>query len=146
MTASKMVKPEGEEQNDKNEPHQYISGWIDFAEKFTDFQLIQDANTGEIYAIRNPEKISDEVDHGKEILEITPEAWGSLKVAKIDPKTQEIIKVERMITKQDIDSIGSYLSFLEGQFTVHEMQEAERLASRYVDKKMKEEKKEKEKI
>jgi hypothetical protein len=32
-------------------------------------------------------------------LEIAPEAWGSLKVAKIDPKTQEIIKVERMVTK-----------------------------------------------
>ena len=71
--------------------------------------------------MRNLEKISDDIDHGEEILGQFPEAWGSLKIAKIDPKNQEIIKVERMVTKKDIDSISSYLSFLEGQFTVHEM-------------------------
>ena len=114
MTAYKMIKPEGEKWNNPNERLEYISGWIDFAEKFIDFQLIQDANTGEIYAIRNYEKISDELDHGKDILGVSPEAWGSLKVAKIDPQKQEIIKVERMVTKQDIDSISSYLSFLDG--------------------------------
>ena len=87
----------------ESEYDENVKSWVEYMNKFTEFQMLQDKKSGEIYALNTAfmEKALEQ-DPGKEVMGVLPSSWGSIRVAQIDSNDGSLSNINRMVTQKDI--------------------------------------------
>ena len=77
--------------------------WVNFLKEFIDFHIIQNEETGEIFAVSEPSE-------GQ-----VPLKWGNLNRAQLQNGQME--EITRNVSPEDIEQAYDYLCFLENTYT-----------------------------
>ena len=77
--------------------------WVNFLKEFIDFHIVQNEETGEIFAVSHPSE-------GQ-----VPLKWGELKKVKL--QNGVVDEISRNVSPEDIEQAYDYLCFLENTYS-----------------------------